>query len=788
MANLTQQSFANSATSYFLKTEDASNLGSNWASFPALQDVNLSSHNLSNVSQGTANTWSAHQFLISGQTLTANPSFLFFNGIALVNVSDIQDIADWALYPAVTSIDVNNHSINNISQLTLDTQTITSTPTSVLVNNQDQTRNWAYFTALHDVNLSSHNITNVNQLQLTGHIITSTPSALLVDNQNPVQNWSSFPATNVSLTTINGQTQFGANQWSSFPATQDVNLSGHNISNVEYIVGYTGNPLHNGLEIDEVYTIQGRTTGGMIIGNSTQDLYASKVATQTVQAGDSNTNNGAMVAYGQLLAYGTTGGHTLATLPVAGVYTNRLDIFPAGGIDMFSPSFITLNGGVLNITGAGACAIAGSVITMDHDPTTYVRIKGTGSAGGKLYFPNGGDVSNVNNYDGFSATLNQLNTRGTSTTIGFTANVLDIHGLQIPFSFLYSNTNISLQGSIVATQEITVSGVPVAQTIKNTTSNVLYVAKNGNDSNPGSILLPKLTIQNAITTAESLGLTSQTQVQIFIAPGHYTENITFTTGYVSLIAQPVFSNQNELTEITGNISVAIVSGIDDLYNRQVLIQGISVTGNIADTSSVKHTLALVSTRFYGTSRVIYQNSSVDNRTYLEDLTVTQSAPSGLTNPMIHINSGTCSFERVDQDCLDNCNLVLISGTATLARCLLSQFISNTESATAPAILEITSTSTTFHQFNNCKFAYTSPTNKTANSASSGIRLNTTANAYINVQYSQFNLYGTSDPENHAIEKTNTGVPTIGYFQNACNLGATKIQSTGTVRVPATAMS
>lgn len=73
-----------------------------------------------------------------------------------------------------------------------------------------------------------------------------------------------------------------------------------------------------------------------------------------------------------------------------------------------------------------------------------------------------------------------------------------------------------------------------------TTTSVIYVAKNGLNTNTGGILNPLLTISAAITAATS-GTT------IYVAPGNYVENITLKAG-VSIAGQ-----QSRNCFITGNV-------------------------------------------------------------------------------------------------------------------------------------------------------------------------------------------------------------------------------------------
>ena len=116
-----------------------------------------------------------------------------------------------------------------------------------------------------------------------------------------------------------------------------------------------------------------------------------------------------------------------------------------------------------------------------------------------------------------------------------------------------------------------------------------YVAKNGSDANDGSYSRPWLTIQYAISAIEA---SESDDCAIHVAFGEYTENLTFTRGYISLISPLNTQDTSEICKITGNISVAIVAGRDGLNTNTILLQGFLVSGSVVDTSLSQHTLFL----------------------------------------------------------------------------------------------------------------------------------------------------------------------------------------------------
>ena len=206
-------------------------------------------------------------------------------------------------------------------------------------------------------------------------------------------------------------------------------------------------------------------------------------------------------------------------------------------------------------------------------------------------------------------------------------------------------------------------------------TNTYYVAKNGLDTNTGAFGSPWLTIQHAITALEAIPVTEATIAVITIAPGHYTENLVFTKGYMALTSMLDAQDANEITEITGSITVAIISGTNDIFNRQVIIEGMSITGNLVDTSTIGHTLYLQNCYVYAspTSVGLNQNSSVDNRTRLTNTTFVHSSATADTNALININSGDCYMTGCSISARSNAPALLIGGTGAVSRCAITIF-------------------------------------------------------------------------------------------------------------------
>ena len=793
MATLTQQSFANPTTSYFLKTEDASNVASNWSFFPALQTVDIASNSIENVS-------SINFIGTQPSLLYADGTHLFYNNQIIVNASDLQEIGDWALYPAVSNIDANNNSIQNISSLELNTEIITATPTSLLVNGNDPTANWSLFSGIQDTDIGGFSILDCSQIQLTNQIISATPSAVLVNGTDQTSYWSNFPAINISTQTINGLSNFGTSNWATFPAIANVDMSKNTISNVQEIVGSL---TSNGMVLSNTLFLKSGSVG-MTIGGEPIDKLNSVVDVWKVRAGDNLLCNGAVEVFGQLLAYGGVGGHTLGTANVAGVFTNRIDVLAVGGIDLISPLFITANAtGAINLaSGVNTAIAAGGAVVLQAG--TKVFVQGPTTATCDIVFTNGGDISGANTIDCFRSTPNQLYARGLSSNIDVSANldmtshsllnVSGINGSSYPPASTWVSTATSalnMNNFVISnTPEITASGIPVASTLNTRTSNTIYVAKNGNDANSGSQNLPKLTIQNAITTLEALSLTNQTQSIIFVAPGHYTENLTYSSGYIHTFGDPDFDNANELCEITGNITISMNTGVDDLFNRQVHLQGFQITGKISNTSSKQGGLALVNCKVLtgvGGTLIDHEPTSANSRFYIQNCVVQHASLSATnTAPLIQISGNTfADIQQLDTTALDNVPVLDIGGNSTV-RMFIVDLVSTTSISSAQPVMTLTSRNPGVNGIGLTNFTYTSPSAKNATSA--GLLMSNASAQTVVLLNSTFGLGGTTSPTTRCVSNVGAGLKTIATGNVLSAPGTTGTYDPTLIRLPYSVVS
>ena len=125
---------------------------------------------------------------------------------------------------------------------------------------------------------------------------------------------------------------------------------------------------------------------------------------------------------------------------------------------------------------------------------------------------------------------------------------------------------ISFSGGSISATNVQDALVALSNGVGVSPSNILYVAKNGDDSNDGSFQKPFATIQAAIDAVPTLGgdaVSESNRYVIAIAAGTYTENIVLNVPYVYLIGAD--KNATIITAATlPTVTLSAISGIQNI--------------------------------------------------------------------------------------------------------------------------------------------------------------------------------------------------------------------------------
>jgi hypothetical protein len=493
-------------------------------------------------------------------TIDAN---LYFNNELLAKANDIQDIADWALYPALQDVNMDNKQLLDVLNITpvdiTDTNASQGTAGQVLFKSTpDNNMVWG------DLPTPPETVSSLNLL--TGNVaITSTGNTVIISNVGQNINLETAtppPAGVASLNSVTGAVTLTSNgsvtitpsgqniqlttavadvsRWSTFDAINNVNLNGNQLTDGYGIVGISANKITGG--------VVNVTAGG---GN---DFFSGFHGTVNINA-DSGTA-GALTTGGLINLTANSGFNDVS-------FTSAIKM-SAAGINSYAgavPSVGSLAGYNFIYGTAGVNLCCGLPSIIPNIPfTTY------------LYGTNGivlnSDVYTTNLYpywNGIAPPTNlSINGRATISGRGYVfLNNVD--------SLNFESAVNGGTGAITGLQSI--NGVPYNGSYF-IDAYQIYVAPNGNDTQgDGSQQNPFLTIAKAITQRATI--TDTVEVSIIISSGTYTfVSITLTRNTYLVGVQTGEARQP--VNITGNIILNDTTG-------SMGISGLEVVGNVSMT-------------------------------------------------------------------------------------------------------------------------------------------------------------------------------------------------------------
>ncbi len=170
--------------------------------------------------------------------LTANNTELLLNGIPLATTSNLSSLSDWALDPAISTIDANLNDIINVKNIYAsdfigNLLNINQAFISDLTVYQQTTENFASTITLDGRTINCSTI-NVNDTVVSddGIFSTLTVGTFNTSNLSSVNvRATNITGSNVIVSSINGE-QFingNAETWSRYPAVSTVQMNGYNI-------------------------------------------------------------------------------------------------------------------------------------------------------------------------------------------------------------------------------------------------------------------------------------------------------------------------------------------------------------------------------------------------------------------------------------------------------------------------------------------------------------------------------------------------------------------------------
>ena len=214
---------------YFFLLANVSTLNVNSISTNSILVNNIDANNL-NVSTieadvissaiAVANAVSTTYLDLDGQVLTATPTNLLLNGVPIATTSNLSSIADWALDPAISSVNVNGFDVLNANLVS----SVTMRATNALFQNLIAYNTMfisSYVSSISSVNSAIENLfvsslssgnayvnelytstISTNQITLDNQTLNATPTDLLLNgvpiattsNLSSIADWSLDPA------------------------------------------------------------------------------------------------------------------------------------------------------------------------------------------------------------------------------------------------------------------------------------------------------------------------------------------------------------------------------------------------------------------------------------------------------------------------------------------------------------------------------------------------------------------------------------------------------------------
>lgn len=317
------------------------------------------------------------------QTLEAIGTDLFYDGQLLAKANDIQNISDWALYPAIGDVNIDGKNIENVLKLT-DSNNVFGTNGQYLTSDGSKIQ-WTtpvsggvtqLNTLTGNVTVSSTNNATLSVAQVGQDIQLTVPAAAAgvaslnsqTGSVSLTSAASSISITNPSPGVINLESASGGTStWANFPAVNNVNLPNKdlNMTTTTPGVAYNKASLNANVDIGDITNAPLRPDFNAFVGNfNIGGLTSPATSVNITSLGNVGILGGAGVSISGGGGVAVSGGGAVAVTGVGGVaVTGGGDISVTGGAinvnGLVGVSII--GGGGVAVTGGGAVAVTGGV-------------------------------------------------------------------------------------------------------------------------------------------------------------------------------------------------------------------------------------------------------------------------------------------------------------------------------------------------------------------------------------------------------------------------------------------
>jgi hypothetical protein len=220
---------------------------------------------------------------------------------------------------------------------------------------------------------------------------------------------------------------------------------------------------------------------------------------------------------------------------------------------------------------------------------------------------------------------------------------------------------------------------------------------------------PFLTIAKALTLCNNNSIGST----IYVMPGIYTENLTFSNLNVSIIGSGTTVGQQQNTTIVGNHTYTNSTGTNSLWLNQLTLANPTASTsliNMSGTPSTVPTLTLTACVIgdSGTNTITnYVNSVGNGKVLLERCSASNGATQGITAPLFFISGATATISLCNFSTANNFPVLTIAGANNPLTLSFSQLTSSWSAGAAGTnllgVINLAGTlaSTLTHSISNC---------------------------------------------------------------------------------------
>jgi len=688
------------------------------------------------------------------QTLQAIGTDLFYDGQLLAKANDIQNISDWALYPATADVNINGKNLENVLKLT-DSNNVFGTNGQYLTSDGSKIE-WT--------TPVSGGVTQLNSL--TGNVtVSSTNNATLSIAQVGQDIQLTVPATAVGVSSLNSQTgvvsltssgssvtisnptpgiinletaTVGAPSWANYPAVNTVNLpdKDFNMTTSTPGVAYNKATLNANVDIGAITNAPLRPDlnaycGTVTLGGLTTPLTAM------------NINTVGALTVNSLLGVSVAGGGAVTVSSIGGVVVDgggAISINGSGGVSIVGSGLLSIASGGILVSGGGIAINGGGVAINAGGLNIVSGVTAIGSAGlaGGGVNVYGSDLSLIPVGPTTSTLRTEFITSNSGTPTLAISNVATINGVAYPPSSSAFSYNIYVSN---------ISG-------NDTTGN-------GTISNSYKTIAKAMLIANSISDINP--------VIINLACGTYTENVIMNRDNIYIVGGS--TSLSTATVINGSITIDMTGS-----SQSTIVGGLS-------------SLQI--------SNIIYNNSQPKSQSFiLTDCLIVPVSGAGLVATDISVGGNgdmtiqNCLFYQNTVSCITTSNVSLnfintqvtvYPGLTSLASMIVtsgtgrvslfgSSIIQTTSSVAVNPLLDITNTLSTSGLFslNNAILTYpNSAVNTSPNKQS--IRFSNSASVSMSLVNSQLLCEGSSVTNSGTqyvcVSKTGAGAVTLSYAQN-----------------------